>query len=491
MKETTGVAIVHYHLRTGGVTRVIEHIVSSVRDHGFRCVVLTGEEAPSTIASKAETRVIPELTYRKTVSTGLRDKLLNSLKKEASSALGRKPDLWHFHNHSLGKNPAVPLVAHALACEGRPMLLQIHDFAEDARPNNYARLIDHVGGGDRGTLDEKLYPLADHVHYGVLNARDRGFLTGAGASESNVHLVPNAVTMEGLPEESVRTSQEGPRRFIYPTRAIRRKNLGEFLLWAAMDSGGGSYEVTRAPRNPAEQPRYNRWVDFSEYLDLPTCFEVGEKADGSFAELLSQAYALVTTSVAEGFGMCFLEPWLVGRPLAGRDLPEITRDFRSAGVDLSALYGRLEVPVDWLDAEAVWQRLSTALEAYRKRYGRPTNESHVQRAWEGFVTEGRVDIARLDEPLQEKVIRKVARNPGARSSVRPGRLDGSNTDADTIQNNRKAVHNSFSLQAYGEKLSGVYQKVLKSVSERPGALSGPALLEKFLDPTRFSLLRAN
>ena len=37
-----------------------------------------------------------------------------------------------------------------------------------------------------------------------------------------------------------------------------------------------------------------------------------------FAALLASAHALVTTSVAEGFGLAFLEPWLMGRPLAGR-----------------------------------------------------------------------------------------------------------------------------------------------------------------------------
>ena len=37
------------------------------------------------------------------------------------------------------------------------------------------------------------------------------------------------------------------------------------------------------------------------------------------------------TSLAEGFGMVFLESWLAECPLLGRDLPEITRDFVEAG----------------------------------------------------------------------------------------------------------------------------------------------------------------
>ncbi len=489
MTNKPGVAIVHYHLRTGGVTRVIQHIVSSVQDHGFRCVVLSGEEAPPSIASQAEVRVIPDLSYRKAASPGLADRLLAELKEEAAAALGARPDVWHFHNHSLGKNPAVPLAVHALAQEGRPLLLQIHDFAEDARPRNYARLVDQVGGGDHSALYKYLYPAANHVHYAVLNGRDQEFLASAGAAPSNVNLLPNAVTMGEPPEASDSGPTEEPHRFIYPTRAIRRKNLGEFLLWAALDNGGGSYEITRAPRNPAERTRYERWIDFSEYPNLPAHFEVGEKADCAFLELLRTAHVLVTTSVAEGFGMCFLEPWLVGRPLAGRDLPEITRDFRSEGVDLSRLYGRLEVPVDWLDSENVREKLKTGLENYRKHYGMSTTETHVQLAWQAFVTEGRVDVGRLDESLQEHLIRRVTKDQGARRSVRPSRLDGSRTKRETIRNNQQAVQRSFSLQAYGEKLADVYRQVADSASEQPEALSGSVILEEFLDPTRFSLLR--
>ena len=36
------VAIVHYHLRPGGVTRVIQHAVSALRGARYRVAVLTG-----------------------------------------------------------------------------------------------------------------------------------------------------------------------------------------------------------------------------------------------------------------------------------------------------------------------------------------------------------------------------------------------------------------------------------------------------------------
>ncbi len=61
--------------------------------------------------------------------------------------------------------------------------------------------------------------------------------------------------------------------------------------------------------------------------------------------MIAKADALITTSVAEGFGLAFLEPWLASKPLVGRNLPEITADFAEHGLDLSALYNCLPVPL--------------------------------------------------------------------------------------------------------------------------------------------------
>ena len=45
--------------------------------------------------------------------------------------------------------------------------------------------------------------------------------------------------------------------------------------------------------------------------------------------MVAHAKAIVSTSVAEGFGLGFLEPWIFGKGLCGRDIPEITSDFPS------------------------------------------------------------------------------------------------------------------------------------------------------------------
>ncbi|MEZ5304096.1 MAG: hypothetical protein R3F11_26155 [Verrucomicrobiales bacterium] len=93
---------------------------------------------------------------------------------------------------------------------------------------------------------------------------------------------------------------------------------------------------------------------------LPPALRVSPRAD-----------AMVTTSVAEGFGLAFLEPWLAGKPVVGRDLPEITADFAESGVDLAHLYARLEIPLAWVDAGRFRRALNSALARAYAAYGAP------------------------------------------------------------------------------------------------------------------------
>jgi hypothetical protein len=256
------------------------------------------------------------------------------MREAATEALGGEPDLWHIHNHSLGKNGTLPQVVNELAASGEPLLLQPHDFAEDGRPANYSLLAETLCGGDRDALAGQLYPAAPHLHYAVLNSRDASFLARAGAEQ--VHLLPNAVCLPRVPGEADATLAEGRTLTLYPTRAIRRKNLGEFLLWAALAGEEELFAATLAPKNPNQAAIYNEWVRTAGRLGLRATFEVGTCWGSSFGGLLRRADRIITTSVGEGFGLAFLEPCGLSKPLFGRALPEVTDEFEEAGVDLSA-----------------------------------------------------------------------------------------------------------------------------------------------------------
>jgi glycosyltransferase involved in cell wall biosynthesis len=478
------IAILHYHLRPGGVTRVIQSAVKALRDEGHTCAVFSGEPPEEGMPFDTEVVVLPQLAYSNGSDLHGQD-LADGLEAKAKAALGGPADLWHVHNHSLGKNPDVARAVYCLALAGRRLVLQVHDFAEDGRPANYRDLLDRLGGGDPALLTSLLYPQAPTVHYATLNSRDLGHLRRAGIPAARAHLLPNPVVVEqaGRPH----TGPAGGRYFVYPTRAIRRKNIGEFLIWSAMPGEGDRFGVTLAPRNPAFRPVYDRWVSVASELNLPVEFEVGR--DRAFEQVVSEATALVSTSVAEGFGLAFLEPWLSGKPLAGRNLPDVTDGFAEAGVDLSGLYDRLLVPVAWLGSRVIRERVASGLKAYIDAYGRDVTGDDIASAYNGMVSGDRVDVGRLDEPLQEKVLRRLATSAEARAEMCPSSLMPGECSERLLERNRAAVASAFGLAGYGKRLTAMYGEVPEEAPVPLESLTPNAVLDEFLDPARFNLLR--
>jgi hypothetical protein len=350
-------------------------------------------------------------------------------------------------------------------------------------------LLDRVGGGDVAHLAALLYPFGPQIHYAVLNGRDRSFLVAAGVPEQRLHLLPNAVAMPSPPAQTIPLFPDH-RLWLYPTRAIRRKNLGELLLWSMLGEENDLFAATQAPQNPAERPGYQRWVALAAELRLPVELEVGDRVK-DFAGLLSSAHALVTTSVAEGYGLAFVEPWLVGRPLVGRDLPEITADFAATGLDLRGLYSRLEIPLDWLDTERLRRTMDAALREVMAAYGRKHDPSGLAHLWTTVVRDGRIDFGRLDETAQEEVIRHLSANPQDRSELRPPHLAApAAADTGRITRNRHVAEQKFSISGYGQLLEAVYSRLLSEpVSRDLGAGDIDALLDRFLAPERLFLLR--
>jgi glycosyltransferase involved in cell wall biosynthesis len=484
------IAILHYHLQTGGVTRVIEQTCRALLDGGHRVVVISGEPPAAGLPDGTRFALVRGLTYEERRPRLDGAALADALVAAAREALGTDPDLWHVHNHCLGKNLALPHAVGILIRQGRHLLLQPHDFAEDGRPALYQRLLARAAGGDVARLSALLYPLAPQVHYAVLNGRDRGFLASTGVPADRLHLLPNPVSADrpNRPSESLRHPFGKRRLWLYPTRAIRRKNLGELLLWAAVTDGDDLFATTRAPENPQERPRYEAWARLTEELRLPVELAIGERTT-DFPALLASAHALVSTSIAEGFGLAFLEPWLLDRPLAGRDLPEITIDFRAAGVDLAGLYERLMVPLDWIDQARLRQTLERTLDAVMRAYGRKLVTNAGERLWHALTEDGQIDFGRLDEPAQAQVIRRLHASPTLRGTVAPAVLGAA--DDDVIESNRQVVQQVYSRSGYGSRLQAIYQRLLaETPTATPAAADAGALLDCFLQPERLYLLRS-
>ncbi len=492
------VAICHYHLQRGGVTRIIHHTVTALAARGIKAVAIAGEAPPASWAMPHAT--VPALHYDNITGGTSTDTLYGDLLDAARSALGAEPDIWHFHNHSLGKNLALPGVINRLARKGHRLLLHIHDFPEDGRPLNYSRQLKELADGDPSRLSALLYPAAPHVHYALLNRRDMGFMADAGAGPDTLHLLANPVEMD-TPEESplpfghASVPEDRNRLWLYPTRAIRRKNIGEFLLWAAISSTGktghdDTFALTMAPQNPAEQPFYQGWKALASELSLPVEFEYAQKSGLAFSEMLQKAHAVMTTSVAEGFGMAFLEPWLMNRPVCGRDLHEITEEFREAGIELPWMYGSLKVPVKLIGQDDLYHRIETVQKAYVEAYSFTPEESPLPNLAEAWIQDGMIDFGRMDEEFQARVIRHVISKPNFSTDIRPDSLPVIDSSAQvTIEANRRLVREHFSIENYARRVMNLYGRLRETETERPEALNGKKLLENFLSPHRLSMLR--
>lgn len=519
------VAILHYHLNRGGVTRVIENQLLALD-----AVLKPGETLPVALiyggrrvgwpedlserlhSIRLTLHVVPQIDYDEHHASALSHSgTLGEQLSEVLDQLDFTPcqTVIHGHNHSIGKNVCLPRAAWLLAERGYAMLLQVHDFVEDFRPANFRWFSQALAGDDpTDPWHGRLYPQAPHVHYAVLNGRDREILACAGAEGERLHLLPNPVPHPGAlpPREGARQRLEerfgvprGDRLLLYPVRGIRRKNVGEALLYSKLAPPGTVVGLTLPPLSPSEQPVYARWKQLSAELKLPCRFGLGTEGGLSFTENLAASDLILTTSVAEGFGMVYLESWLAGRGLVGRDLPEITSDFRKAGVRLDGLQPRLRIPIQWVAEDEFRQ---TVLEAYRltlAAYAR-AQPMNLSNALDAKMTDGLVDFGDLDEPHQERVIERVCRSDADRRQVLECNpwIDGTFAGATDhvsklIRENVEAIGRHFSLTASGRRLLELYGRVLAS---RRGGSTTPLkqaerIFDWFLDLERFRLIRTD
>ena len=511
------IGIVHYHLNRGGVTQVIANQLRALETQrpggDLRIVILHGGRSDGWSERLPE---VPSLDYSTQAVEGLdyedqpRDpRALAAALSAALRRAGGSPDaaVIHVHNHSLGKNPTLPAALCRLARDGWPLLLQIHDFAEDFRPEDYARVSAGVESALTGGAVANVYPAAAHVHYAVLNRRDARILSAAGVASGQLHALPNAVGDIGPlpPREPARRElacrfriPEDRCLLVYPVRGIRRKNLGESLLWSALAEDLWHLGLTLAPASPAERPSYERWKTLAASLRLPMAFEIGEHAGLSHGENLAAADRMLTTSVAEGFGLVFLESWLAGKALVGRDLPEITADFMAAGLRLDGLRPQFEVPLDWIGAARWRHEFEQAYTQTLARVGRRLPAAgEFRRTLDSLVHDVFVDFAVLSSDQQRQVVGQVAESRARRRRLRSRNtwldiaFDPDAEGSDAIVHNAEVVRSAYSLAACGRRLFELYRDVASS--SRGGdvqpLVGSERILDEFLRPERFHPLR--
>jgi len=498
------ILFLHHHVRGGGVTRVLaaqlRALQGALPQGQNQCRLWTADAQPpgDFDGLSFDYQAHAELGYL-APETGPED--LQRIEQTLYTHLHRATQqgwLLHSHNSSLGKNPLVTWVLYRLAREGVPILFQYHDFAEDARPANYRFLKQLLQDRFRVPLAAILYPGFARCQHVAVNRRDRDFLANLRhLNTASVHLLPNAIdTPDSLPtpqadaatfRNSLQLRLQGAL-WTYPVRGIRRKNLGEFALLAALFPEQ-NYILTLAPQNPLEAEAYDVWADRVHHMGLP--LQVNAGALWPFEEIMAQSDGAVTTSIREGFGLAFLEPWTLGKAVTGRDLPDMTRDFKAHHIDLTHFYARLDVPLN----PAEQHILSEAYRDYAREYSSAMGISMSAEVLEQIV-KGKVgpwtDFAALDRQTQMDWVERVVADPGLTTRIRRhNHLDRLwSVTSERVQHNRQQIQQHYGLRAYGLNLVKLYRQTVESQSEPdpPLPLDNP-MLQHFFHPHHLQLLR--
>jgi hypothetical protein len=459
----------HYHLKTGGVTTCLKHQVEALKNDCDVCVI-TGELSKTGFPAK--TIHIPELAYSADYHRSFEpEKVAAAVVQAIESHFNGPCDIVHVHNPILAKNKKFLKILKILQKRGLSLFMQIHDFAEDGRPQSYFA---------------EDYPR--DCHYSVVNSRDYRILLKSGLKKQGLHQIFNTVY---LPDNPSVTSDGGPY-VVYPIRAIRRKNIGEAILLSLFFRDDETLVITLPPNSPADIESYQDWKAFVSDYQLQVEFERG--VNHPYETIVASARYLLTTSITEGFGFSFLEPWLFDKLVWGRKLSDICTDFETNGVCFDHMYTALNVPVDWLEMDDFYKKWNRTIHHTAKRFDLVIDNDRIQSTFASLTAGGTIDFGLLDEEFQKQVIgRLLTQNAHAHFdellSLNPS-LAGIGTAAnekDLIETNRNAVVRSYGVEQYRQKLLTIYAHVHRTIIRQ--RIDKKTLLAEFLDLSKFSLLK--
>lgn len=425
------VVIFHYHLHPGGVTRIIESQVEALRTYTDTGTIkiITGASSNPDYFKKYEVELVvaPQLNYLPTENVDLQGQYqqMQTFLKDVCP----KNSVLHCHNLNLGKNPLVTLAFSKMAQEGYKILNHAHDFSED-RAINQAFLKQIITDEFGEDLEDIMYPRLENYRFAVLNSFDLKRLLSQGVDAGRTVPLPNPVVFassrpagDKLKWRSEIDNQLGldPKKKLitYPVRVIQRKNIAEYILLTVLFGQEANWVVTQPPKNPIELETYTKWKTFCRAHDIPLHWEAGTKVD--FELLLRCSDFCFTTSIQEGFGMVFMEPWLLETEVKGRDIPMVTEDLKASGIHFPLLYKQLVLP-----------------------NGKEMHELNLKGQFSA------IKQALEDEAFKADVL---AGNPFLADLLKP-------SDVSLLKKNIKVILGEYSLETYGKKLHGTYREII-------------------------------
>jgi len=335
------VIFVHYFFTDNGVTRSVLNNIKGLKqiapDLEF---ALVADSFSSQFPDYVEKRLIDWSSNNLVES-------LESLTNDADSVIIENPVVGMFPKVTLAfknfveKNP------------DKDIIYRIHDFVDD-RPHLFEKFLEIFPDVN------SIYPRTNNITFITLTESDKKRLEEKGFS--NVCVLPNSVIVADLVSDKEKAGElrkflekekmvlPGEKILFYPVRLEKRKNVEEALLATKiLNNSGENYRLIVTL--PFLEDYKDSLKTLAEEFNIPCSLgEAGEFIgfDGegfTTAEMFAISDLAITTSVREGFGFAYVEPWISETPLIGRKIPEVTLDFERNGVNLSHLYGNSALPV--------------------------------------------------------------------------------------------------------------------------------------------------
>lgn len=441
--------VVHYHLRPGGVRRVIETALPEIVRAGAvsRVTLWVGEggeeawvEGVRGALGGVRLDVVVDL------ACGYWNEMASGGQRPPLPGIGNECVVWG-HNVGLGRNFRLARELVALAARGVRVVSHHHDFWFE---NRWGRWEEMRAAGAGGLAEVGRVLFSPALRHAVINERDaRGF--------DGAVLLTNPVRFSRRDAEAQsRTGKVWLRElvgddgavWVAATRLLRRKNLAEAILihrWLRPDG----WLVTTGGVSSAAEADYARALQRAA-RDGEWRVRFSVLADGGgpeVEELVAGCEAVVMTSVQEGFGLTVLEAAAAGKPLVARRLPNVTLDLEARGFEFPQSYDEVWIAAGLVDLEAEARRQAEIFARWLD--GLPEElrgMAEVPRWWAGerlgfgrLTLEGQLEVLAVDPAESWAACKEL--NPGMeawRGGVRAAALP-------------EGVELELSVEAYAER----------------------------------------
>jgi len=379
--------IVHYHLRPGGIRRVIElatpHLVRRFNGAVEQVVIACGEANDRQwntrflkllAGTPAEIFVDPAFNYlseQKRSAAAVSRRVRAVLAGIFALASADRCLVWA-HNLGIGRNLLLTReLTRVCARRAIPLVAHHHDWWFDNRWPRW-REMRRAGFRTLRAVARTIFPAASEVRHVAINQVDASVLRRHLANRAG--WLPNLIDPpRALTAPRIRHAKDWLKRqladdapvWLAPCRLLRRKNIAEALLLTRWLRPEAWLVTTGGVSSANEQAYANRLeaaVEQQGWRLRLGLLRGNDSGQPEVDDLLTACEVVLLTSIQEGFGLATLEAAAARRPLIARALPNVAPDLRRFGFRFPQCYPELLIDprlFDWLAELRRQRRLFT------------------------------------------------------------------------------------------------------------------------------------